>query len=206
MQANMLGGRTRNLVVMLALAGAMMGGAAAAETVPGNGLTALGVSTQEEDGALAGHPMVGSWLVTTPGGPALALFAADGSVVQGVQPTQVGVMGVGDDVTFVSAEIGTWESTGARSAHFTALQTLSDAAGTYLGTVTIDGYPVVSADGQTLLDDGSQAVVTVRDAAGAIVSILGQGDESLPPVTGIRMGVGAPGFPEGTAVESTPAA
>jgi hypothetical protein len=190
---------------MLALAGAMMGGAVA-ETIPGNGLTALGASSQEEDSPLAGHPMVGSWLVTTPGGPSLALFAADGSVTMGIQPTQVGVMGVGNDVTFVGAEIGTWEATGERSAHFTALQVLSDVAGTYLGTVTIDGYPVASADGQTLLDDGSQGEITVRDATGAIVTVLGQGDESLPQITGVRMGVGEPGFPDATAANSTPAA
>ncbi len=196
----------RSIALVATFAMAMSAGVLGANLSPDNAFTARAVHAQEADTAdLSGHPIVGSWLVTTPGGPALALFAADGSVVQGVQGSQVGVMGVGADATFVSAEIGTWAPTSDRGAHFTALQVLSSADGTYLGTVTIDGHPVVSEDGQTLVDDGSQAEVTVRDETGAIISILGEGDENLPAITGTRMGVGAPGFASNASAESTPA-
>jgi hypothetical protein len=77
------------------------------------------------------------------------------------------------------------------------VQIHSDAEGNYVGSVTIDGYPVVSEDGQSLLDDQSQGTITIRDAAGAVVQEMPTA--GAPPVTGIRMGAGAPGFPEATA-------
>jgi hypothetical protein len=60
-------------------------------------------------------------------------------------------------------------------------------------TATIDRYPVISEDGQTLFDDQSQGKITVRDAAGAIVQEIATAGE--PPLTGIRMGVGRPASP-----------
>jgi hypothetical protein len=63
--------------------------------------------------------------------------------------------------------------------------------------VTVDGHPEASADGQRFVDDNALVMVTIRDAAGAVVQqVSGAG---APPVTGIRMAPGAPGFPEGTA-------
>jgi hypothetical protein len=148
--------------------------------------------------ALATHPIVGVWNVTTPAGPSLAVFFADGSNIQGLPATQVGPNGV----TFVGPQVGTWEPTGPRSIHFTGVQLHSDANGIFTGTVTIDGYPEVSADGQTIRDDQSQVMVTIRDAAGTILQETpGAG---APAVTGVRMGVGAPGFPEATPTAGTP--
>lgn len=137
---------------------------------------------------LSEHPLFGTWMASTPGGPALSTFAGDGSVVMAVPATADGPLGV----VFVSSEVGTWERTGERSAHFTAVQLLSDAQGNLVGTLTIDGYPVVSEDGQTLLDDGTQATFTIRDAAGAVIEENSGG----PPITAVRMAVGAPGFAE----------
>jgi hypothetical protein len=134
---------------------------------------------------LSGHPLVGTWMADTPGGPALSTFAADGSVTMAVQPTAAGPQGV----AFVSAEIGVWEATGPSSAHFTAVQLLADDSGELIGTLTIDGYPVVNADGQTLVDDGTQTTFTVRDAAGSVRDVI-----SPSPISAIRMAVGAPGF------------
>ncbi len=149
-------------------------------------------------GALARHPIVGVWNVTTPAGPSLAVFFADGTNIQGLPATQTGPSGV----TFVGPQVGTWEPTGPRTIHFTGVQLHSDAAGVFTGTVTIDGYPEVSEDGQTLVDDQSRVTITIRDAAGAIVQeIPGVG---APPVTGVRMGVGSPGFSK-AAGEATPA-
>ena len=79
---------------------------------------------------------------------------------------------------------------------------LSDSNGAFLGTVTIDGYPEVSEDGQTLIDDQSQALVTIRDAAGTILQEMPAA--GAPPVMGVRMGVGAPGFAELSAMTGTP--
>jgi hypothetical protein len=145
--------------------------------------------------AMATHPIVGSWMVTTPAGPAMAVFFADGTNIQGLPATQASPMGV----TFVSTQVGRWEPTGPRSVHFTGVQLHSDASGTLVGTVTIDAYPTVSEDGQTLLDDNPESGPTIRDAEGKILNVLKGG----PPATGVRMGVGAPGLPD-AAMAGTP--
>ena len=150
-----------------------------------------GLAAQEAPADFTGHAWVGTWMATTPGGLAPGYFAADGSVVMGLQATQVGPMGV----TFVSSEVGRWEPVDERTAHFTAVQILSDADGQFLGTITIDGYPVVSEDGQSFIDDGSQGSVTIRDATHQVVETITE----PPTVTGVRMAVGAPGFPEAAA-------
>ena len=107
-------------------------------------------------------------------------------------------------VQFNSAYVGTWEADGERRGHFTAVQTMSDAKGTFLGSVTVDGYPVVSEDGQTFVDDGSKVMVTIRDAAGTIVQQFPGGSDG--PITAIRMAPGAPGFPESSPAPASPAA
>ena len=154
-----------------------------------------GLAAQETQADFTGHAWVGTWMATTPGGLAPGYFAADGSVVMGLQATQAGPMGV----AFVSSEVGRWEPVDERTAHFTAVQILSDADGTFLGTVTIDGYPVVSEDGQTITDDGSRGSVTIRDAAHQVVQTI----TKPPTVTGVRMAVGSPGFPDETAATPT---
>ena len=162
------------------------------------GRSSLGTAAQDDTPTdLAGHPMVGTWMAETPTGLALVTFAADGSVVMALQPTQSGPMGVAS----VSTEVGTWEPVSARGIHFTAVQILSDANGKFLGTITIDGYPVASADGQTLRDTGAPGTVTIRDGAHQVVQVI----TDPPLVTGVRMAVGAPGFPDG-ATSATPAA
>ena len=148
--------------------------------------------------AMATHPIVGSWMVTTPAGLAMAVFFADGTNIQGLPATMAGPQGV----TYVSTQVGRWEPTGPRSVHFTGVQLHTDANGTLVGTVTIDGHPTVSEDGQTLLDDNPESGPTIRDADGNVVDVLRGG----PPVTGVRMGVGSPGLPGSTPVPSTPAA
>jgi hypothetical protein len=62
----------------------------------------------------------------------------------------------------------------------------------------------VSEDGETLIEDQSLVMVTIRDAAGTVLQeIPGAGS---PPVTGVRMGVGAPNFPAVEATAGTPTA
>ena len=151
--------------------------------------------------ALAGHPIVGPWNVTTPAGPSLNVFFADGTNIQGLPATQPGPNGV----TFVGPQVGTWEPVSERGVHFTGVQLHSDANGVFTGTVTIDGHPAVGEDGQTFTDDAPETKLTVRDPTGTIVMVLG-GDGSFPPVTATRMGVGSPGFPAATPTAATPTA
>jgi hypothetical protein len=155
------------------------------------------VSAQDAASEMANHPIVGAWLPITPGGPSPALFFPDGTFLITPQVAQAGPNGV----TFVTSNPGVWEPVGERGAHFTVVQIHSDATGTFTGTVTIDGYPVVSEDGTTLLDDQSQGTITIRDVTGAIVQEIPTA--GTPPVTGNRMGVGAPGFPEASATSTS---
>jgi hypothetical protein len=188
----------RRTVLGSAIAGTLAGAAAAVRPA---------AAQEAAPGALAGHPLAGTWLAMAnpplPDAPQVAapsVFGADGTVLLVFPPTQAGPQGV----QFAAPAMGTWEADGERRGHFTAVQALSDAAGTYLGTVTIDGYPEVGADGQTFVDDGSKAVVTIRDAAGAVVQEVA--GVFARPVTATRMGPGAPGFPAATPAAGTPTA
>jgi hypothetical protein len=148
---------------------------------------------------MANHPIVGNWMVTTGAGPAMAVFLADGTNIQDLPATQAGPNGV----EFVSTQVGSWEPVSERGIHFTGVQLHSDANGTLTGTVTIDAYPVVSEDGQTLLDDDPRSGPIIRDATGTVVAdFRGSG----PPATGVRMGVGigVPDLPVGTPTAGTP--
>jgi hypothetical protein len=107
-------------------------------------------------------------------------------------------------VEFLSPYAGTWEAESDRRGHFTATQLLSDARGAFFGSVTVDNYPEVSEDGESFVDDGSRVIVTIRDVTGAIVQQLS--GTGAPPVTGIRMAPGVPGFPQGALAAGIPMA
>ena len=162
-------------------------------------------STTAQD--LAKHPIVGAWLImnaNAPQNPSPTIFAADGTVTLADLPS---ILDPDLGVVFASTGVGVWEPTGERSAHLTFVQVNSDAKGTYLGTLTVDGYPEVSADGQSWTDAGTQVHVTVRDAHNAIIMEAGGGNGAEPitaPVHAFRMQVGNPGFPEGTPAAGTP--
>ena len=152
-------------------------------------------SAQDDRDAMATHPIVGAWLVSAEGGGGVFLAGADGSVIQGLAPTAAGATGV----EFSSVGLGVWEPTGDRSVAFTAVSTTTDAAGTLLGTTTIDGHLTVSDDGQLWTETWDGSSVTIRGASGEIVTVIG--DPSFEPFTAVRIGVGAPGFPD---VPATP--
>jgi hypothetical protein len=187
-----------------ALVGLGAGGIGAALAAGGR----IAAAQEEAPDATANHPLTGTWMAMAnpplPEDPQVAapsLFAADGTVLLLFPATQRGPGGP----VFQSAYVGVWEPDGDRRGHFTATQSLSDAEGTFLGTVTVDGYPEVNEDGQTFIDDGSQVMVTMRDASGAIVNQIVPTGQPIPrPVTAVRMGVGAPGFPAPTSTASTP--
>jgi hypothetical protein len=156
----------------------------------------FGTSAQEESSDLAGHPLVGTWLAMTPFGAAAETFSADGSFVAGYSATEAGDEGT----RFLSPGVGVWESTGENSGHFTSVQSITDATGTFIGSLTIDGYLDVSDDSQNFIDDSPDTTLTYRDGTGAVVQVIKpfEGGGEIVPVTGIRIDVGEPGFPEAT--------
>lgn len=151
--------------------------------------------------------MAGTWLAMAnpplPDSPQVAapsLFGSDGTVLLMFPLTQAGPQGVIANAPYV----GVWEPDSDRRAHFTAVQALSDAEGNFTGTITVDGYPEASNDGQRFSDDGSRVMVTIRDAAGAVLEqIMPTGEPAGRPVTGVKMRVGNPGFPEGGSATPT---
>lgn len=141
---------------------------------------------------LADHPLTGNWLanVKAPGPNGQwttvpSTFGADGSVVMVFPTSQVGLNGV----QYSGAAIGVWEAAWPRTGHFTVVRVMSDAKGTFLGTLTIDGYPTVGADGMTFLDKSADSHVTVRDASRSIIKVIAQSQ----PVSATRMGLGSLG-------------
>ena len=171
------------------------------------GLVASGTRTQAQDAtpdpmtammAMATHPIVGAWFVEVPDGALPNVFHADGTAILAVPPTYLDPMlGV---TTFQGPFVGAWEPTSARGAHFTAIQALSDAEGTAMGSFTFEGYILVSEDGRRFTADTPDARIIVRDATNAILA-----DEHFPfPVTGYRITPGSMILPEGTPVAGTP--
>jgi hypothetical protein len=175
-----------------ALAGLGIGGLA----IAGRSLA----TSAHQDVAMANHPMVGIWLAITPDGPSPAYFLADGSFQGSNSPISANPDGT---VSFLSQQNGTWEPDSEYGIHFTSVQNIHDASGVFMGTVTVDGYPVASEDGESFYDDASRVRVTFRDAGGVVTAVLGE-DGSLPPVYGNRMRPGAPGFQEATPEAATP--
>ena len=154
----------------------------------------FGAAAQEPD---ALHPVVGTWITSTPGGPALSTYHADGTF-DSAFPVMAGLpSGLGTQ----STQLGVWEPTGDRSVHVTGVVLHSDAEGNFTGSFTYDGFQTVSEDGLTIrADDGGTA--TFRDADGEVTLELVAGDGV---VVGTRMQVGAPGFPTGERTLASPA-
>jgi hypothetical protein len=174
----------------------------------GLALATIGHSASaRQNPALADHPLTGVWLAMSnppvpedPQSPAPSYFGADGTVVLSFPITQRTAEGMQVN----SPALGTWEPYDETTGHFTAVQVLSDLNGNLTGSITIDGYPQVSEDGQSFIDDGSLVTITIRDPSGTVVATI-PGLEGGRPVTALRMGPGAPGFPEaGATPEATP--
>lgn len=183
-----------------ALAGLGIGSLGLAMTAGNHSAQAQAESVDYSD-----HPLCGMWLAMAnppladgPQIPVPSLYAADGTVTLAFPVSQTGAEGV----VFYGGGIGVWEPYDESTGHFTVIQTISDIDGTFLSSVTIDGHPHVNDDGGTFMDDGSLVTVTIRDVSGAVVVVVPPGTPGRP-VTGIRMGVGTPGFP-GDDPDATP--
>lgn len=176
----------------------------AATAVAGFGLLAPPALAEQVD--YSDHPLTGTWLAMAnpplpddPQFPATSLFTADGTVLLIFPTSQVGPQGP----FLTSPVLGIWEPDSERRGRFTAVQVMSTLDGAFLGSITIDGFPTVSEDGNTFTDDGSRATITFRDAAGTIVNqIIPTGQPAGRPVTAVKMSAGAPGFPESS--DATP--
>jgi hypothetical protein len=157
-------------------------------------------ATPEE---LAGHPVVGTWLAIAPPGATVVTFRADGTAEVGWPISYVDPTFPDLDVVFNTPGYGTWEPIGEGKIHFTVVAVLSDAKGTYLGTATLQGYPVVSADGQTFTDNEPNGQITVRDAANHVLADQGG---FAPGVAATRMTPNSVVFPPETPGVATPTA
>jgi hypothetical protein len=148
--------------------------------------------------AMASHPIVGVWLnmnATIPPSPSVSIYSADGSFMS-INP--VNYRDTDRGVVYASDLIGTWEPISERGIHLTGISMESDATAAFTGTFTLDAYPVVSEDGQTWVDDGTQVKATLRDATNTIVTVLGGGGDQppiTPPVMATRMTPGPLTFP-----------
>ncbi len=184
---------TRPVSRRAALAGLSAGGVT---------LVAGGHASAAQDATMADHPMAGVWLAVTPEGPSPAFILANGSFFGSSAPIHAGPDGA---ISYNSPQNGVWEPDpdNERGIHFTSVQNIHDATGALTGTLTVDGYPVASEDGQSFFDDGTRVRLTFRDASNTVTMVLGE-DGSLPPVFGNRMAPGAPGFQEGTPEAGTP--
>jgi hypothetical protein len=165
----------------------------------GLGATGLGLalaatvrqaSAQDATTEMASHPLVGTWMGGgSPNDVGLAHFAADGSfAVQG------SVIATGPDGALIYSDpaMGVWEPVSARGAHLTFTWASRDATGAVTGYTTVDGYPVASEDGLSLVDDGTKVVITLLDPAGAVTQVI----NTIPPVISVRVTPGKPGYEE----------
>jgi hypothetical protein len=83
----------------IAIAGLAVGGL-------GTAIIPTVAARQASPEAMATHPMVGTWLAITPGGPTPAHFLADGSFLASSAPISVDAEGT---ITYFSPRTGAWE-------------------------------------------------------------------------------------------------
>lgn len=157
-------------------------------------LAGLSAPSFAADPSLAEHPVVGAWIVSTPSGPAIEAFHADGTYTAAFPVSGVPPWGL----IYQSTQIGVWEPTGPQTAHLSVVFLYADTKGTFTGSFTYDGSQTVSDDGSSIIaEDGGTA--TVRDADGAVTVVL-PADHGV--VVGTRMRVGSPGYPVGSPTTS----
>jgi hypothetical protein len=144
--------------------------------------------------SLMDHPLTGLWLshmtLSSDGDDTAAVpafFGADGTAVL-VYPCAE----AGEDGTQIRGlALGTWAPIDDHEAHFTVVQACFGADGSYQGTRTYDGYPMVSDDGTSFTVKNEFDLLTIRDAGNEIVEgHLG----GRWPMTAFRMAPGKPGF------------
>lgn len=128
------------------------------------------------------HPLVGTWLMTPADGMVLTTFGTDGSFISVIATNSLNLTLA---VKNQGLALGHWEPIGDHSAHFSAIQVFIDNDGTYVGSRTFEGHPVLIEDHQRFMDESPQHVV-IRDAANVVI------DDQLvpvvPPIVATRIG------------------
>ena len=153
------------------------------------GLLALGGTFRHTDAqdatpaALAGHPLIGAWLLDTDSNdpanaPSLVIFHDDGTYVQADADGSNG--------------IGTWEATGATSAALTALYLGRDESGGFGGTVKVRATIELDASGETFT---AQYTLDFLDLAGASSGEIGPGTATAERIAVEPMGTPAAELP-----------
>jgi hypothetical protein len=140
---------------------------------------------------MASHPIVGTWLAgRAPNDISAPHWGADG-----IMATNNPTVGVGADgqITYSDSSMGSWVPVSERGIHFVFTNRTYDATGALTGYFTVEGFPVVSEDGMSFWDDGTQAFVTIRDAGGTVVQVIPPG---IPGIGGVRLIPGKSGYDE----------
>lgn len=140
--------------------------------------TAPGAVAQDGSMSMAGHPMVGTWLIepTEAEPPELFVAGADGFVVS------AGVEGTG---------YGTWAATGDRTADVTFLSPMLDPEAGFLGFVTIRAGVELAEDGLSFTGTWTaEFPAEAAEAMGMPIGELGPSD-----VSGVRIEVEPMGEP-----------
>jgi hypothetical protein len=140
------------------------------------------------------HPLTGLWLshVALNGddeetAAVPAFFGADGTAVLVYPCAEAGENGT----QIRGLALGTWAPIDDHEARFTAVQACFGADGSYQGTRTYDGYPVVSDDGASFTVKNEFDLLTIRNAGNEIAETHLGGRR---PLRGFRMAPGNPGF------------
>lgn len=118
------------------------------------------------------HPLTGLWLsylaLSAEGDETVAapaFFGADGTAVLVYPCAEAGE----NSTQFRGLALGTWAPMNDHEARFTAVQVCFGADGSYQGTRTYDGYPVVSDDRASFTVKNEFDLLTVRDAGNTII-------------------------------------
>jgi hypothetical protein len=167
----------------------------------GLGATGLGLAlaatvrqASAQDADMATHPMVGTWLGgRAPNDLGVTHFGPDGNMLLNYSPT----VGVGPDgaLTYNDPNMGSWEPVSARGIRIFFTWRTYDAAGAFIGYGSVEGYPVASEDGMSFWDDGTQVVVTLRDANAVVTQVQGPGMTDAG-IGGVRLVPGKSGYDE----------
>lgn len=158
----------------------------------------LAATVRQDAKDFGDHPFCGSWMTLAmasyeggPQVPAVSINFADGSTYYEFPLSQRG----NDGVQFVSGMAGVWEPHDDRTGHFSNLQFISNADGDLVSIIAVDGFPQVSEDGMTFIDDGHLSTITIRDGEGNVLMVIEPGQISQP-ITGTRMAPGFFGLPD----------
>jgi hypothetical protein len=151
----------------------------------------------------AGHQAVGTWLLMTSATPTILMLTADGlamscGMVNHVKVSPIspagypgGAMGAAahGPVIFSSPSMGFWEATSDRELHVALTAIETDGDGAFIGTTTIESFPVIGEDGMSFTDDGLRTSATARDATFSVVAAATGGSVAL---TAHRIAAGFP--------------